>query len=80
MPALKLQKRGLPQAKSEEWWRVGRRNEAGALDFKSRMFGWGLSSQINNPQPYSKQRVAFEEGLDHLISISPPQRRGTSHL
>lgn len=36
------------------------------------MFGWGLSSQINNPQSYSKQRVTAGEKLDHLISISPP--------
>lgn len=42
------------------------------------MFGWGLSSQINNPQSYSKQRVTAGEKLDHLISISPPQGHATS--
>lgn len=42
------------------------------------MFGWCLSSQINNPQSYSKQRVTAGEKLDHLISISSPQGRATS--
>lgn len=73
MPALKLQKRGPPTG--EEWGMVGegQKEEAGALDFKSRMFGWGLSSQINNLQPYSKQICPWGRDGSPYFHISSPE-------